>query len=505
MDAQCFRRAIVALFDTARTHYARANDRGRKGNTLAREPLPTDPLPERFGLYPIAPGGNRTRVGVLDFDNHDTPPLPWESVVEAARPIITCLRTQGHHPLPFRSTGGKGLHVWFTWDQPQLAAAVRRLLIEAVEANGMETGDGGIVAGRVEVFPKQDAVPGTGWGAPIDPPLAGESVPLDQDTLAPITAVPLLVTSCPLADRQTPPPSERGRAVEWNEETVRSALALIPADDYDDWITVLRALRGGAARSHIEEDVVRSIAEEWSRTSSKHNSRDFERKWRQGFPKERAGRGRSLRTLYWLAHERFGWQPPTIPCGILRLRIQDSDPPLYLVTVAGCEDREVSMSIGTLNSKKALIDRVIEVTRLIIIPPTMSELRLLLETAETIEVDAAATTLGQFRGHLLAFLDEALVNDKNELRLTGRAWRDESVDRTYFKWDDLESWLRRQRHFDVQHSVAFHLVRLLSGGKATIDLGRYGKIAVWWTHLDPRAYAHEPDAAPLPAVPSTPF
>jgi hypothetical protein len=504
VDAQQLRRAFVALFDTARTHYGKANSGSRKGNTLARQPLPTNPLPERFGLYPIAPGDDRTRVGVLDFDNHGDAPLPWASVVNAARPILAHLRTLGHHPMPFRSTGGKGLHAWLAWEQPQPGASIRRLLTEAVEAGGMEVGDGGIVADRVEVFPKQDAVPADGWGGPIDPPLSGKSVPLDPETLDPITTFPAIVVSPPLPapTRTRIASSERGPAVEWKEEVVRSALAAIPADDYEDWITVLRALRGGSARARVD---AKPIAEEWSRTSSKHDARDFERKWERGFPKERAGRGRSLKTLYWLARERFNWQSPESTCCVARIRIQNSQPTLFLVTVIGFEDREITMYSADLNSKKGFIDRVTDVIHRIIVPPTPGELNELMANAVMIETDDSATTLGQFRGHLLAFLDEALVANKEELHLAGRAWRDEAANRTYFKWSDLEAWLRRQRHFEVKHSEAFHLVRLLSGGKGTVDLGRFGRQAAWWVPLNPREQSHEPSPAPLPAGPRTPF
>jgi len=499
-NAADFRRTIVSLFSTAKTHYGRWT--GARGNVLVRQPLPLDPLPERFGLYPIAPGDDRTRVAVLDFDNHGDPPLPWKDLIDLARPVVKHLRALGHVPMPFRSTGGHGLHAWLAWDAPQKAALARATLVDAIEACGLEPGDKGVVAGQVEVFPKQDAVPADGWGACVDPPLAGKSVPLHPDTLEPTDLISALVTSRPLDGVVYHLPQERSRGPGWHEEVVRSALAAIPADDYGDWVTVLRSLRGGAARARVE---ARAIAEEWSRTSSKHVAREFDRKWDRGFPKERDGRGRSLGTLYWLAQKKFGWQRPAPPCCVERIRVQDSDPKLYLVTIVGHEDQEVPMRSADLGSKTHFVHRVLEAIDRLVAMPKPTELNRLLADAERIEADDDATTLGQFRNGLLLFLDEAMHPDKEELRMAHRAWRDDRTGRSWFKWRDLEAWYRRQRHYDLKHTEAFHYIRLLAGGKGTVDLGDYGKQTAWWVPLDPRERTPEPSAVKIPEGTKTPF
>ena len=107
MDRDDVRRALAARFDTAQTHYARWQARG--GYLLERSPLP-EPLPERVALYLIAPGGNTTRVGVVDLDAHDGT-ATRTAVESAAVPVVDHLRRLGHHPLTFRSSGGEGIHV----------------------------------------------------------------------------------------------------------------------------------------------------------------------------------------------------------------------------------------------------------------------------------------------------------------------------------------------------------------------------------------------------------
>lgn len=489
-----FRRSLVQRIATTRTHYGR---RERDRNVLEQTPLPLDPLPERFGVYLIAPGDNATVAGVLDFDNHGDSPVSWDRVVEIAQPVVKHLRALGYRPMAFRSTGGRGLHVWLVWDDPQPAARVRQFFTDVVEACGLDIGDGGIVLGRVEVFPKQDDVPADGWGTCIDPPLAGQSVPLDPKTLAVLADVPLLITSPPLPDRVPPAEKTTKRRERWDLTAVQSALAAIPADDYADWVTVLRALRGGAARARLREEEARAIAEEWSRRSAKHTDREFSYKWERGFKKDAAGRGRSLASLFWLAETKYGWQRPAPPCVVERVRIQESDPKLYLVTIVDHPDREVPMRAHELSSKTLFVNKVLEAIDRVVEPPRVTDLNRLLADAERLPADDDATQLGQFRGHLLRYLDEAMHPDREELRLENRAWRDEKTGRTWFKWRDFESWMRRQRHFDVKHTEALHFVRAIGGDTGVVNLGDYGSQRAWWVPLDPRSNVPEPGAVAI--------
>lgn len=502
MDRNEIRRAIAERCDTVKTHHARWN--GRDGNTLVREPLPLDDLPERFGVYPVAPGSSETRVGVLDLDNHGDPPLAWDRVVAAAAPVVKHLRAMGHRPMPFRSTGGRGLHVWLVWDEPQSAERVRALLTSALEACALEAGGAGLADGQVEVFPKQASVPVDGVGSCVDPPLAGRSVPLNPKDLSEAAGV-MIVSSAPLLEEPTP---ERPRdQTKWDVELITSALDVVPADDYDVWVDVLRALKGGAKRAKAKDEDARAIAYEWSKRSGKHTDREFAYKWDKGLRKEAAGRGRTLGTLFWLAEHRFGWERPAPPCPVAAIRIQASQPPLYLLTMAGFADLgEVKLTAEQLFGGPALFRQAVGAAiNRYVHPPKPKDLNQLLAVAEYLPADEDATELGKFRGLLLRYLDDAVQDDRGELALEGRAWTDERG-RTWFKWADLDDWLRRHRRFDWKHESALYLVRQLKGDTGTVHVGGATPIRAWWVPIDPRAeVADPPEPTVVPPDTETPF
>jgi len=499
MTATEFRLALAQRCNTISTHYACPKTAGGK-NALVRAPLPLNPLPERFGLYLIAPGSDATRIGVLDFDNHGTPPLPWAAMVEAARPVVAHLRALGHFPMAFRSKGGWGIQIWLVWDAPQSGAAVRALQFDAAEACGFEVGAEGVAAGQVEVFPKQDAVPANGWGNPIDPPLAGRSAPLHPDDLSELANPPLLVSSRPLGAAPAPGPEDSRRDPGWDEARVQSALAAIPPDDYDDWITVLRALLGGATRAGVD---ARPIAEEWSRRSAKHDLREFDRKWERAFPKERAGRGRSLKTLYWHAINRFNWKPPKPKCSVERIAIQMSNPRLYYVYLHDTST-PVQMDLATLGGGQKFRLACIEAAREPAKAPSDEDLRRLLHEAEEIEVGEEATTHGQFMEHLRKFVDWTRGKERCEVRL-GRSWVDERNGIVWFRVDALEDYFKVHRIYDYKRKDLFALVRALKGASRTFNSGtnnrgdRYQNCRAWFVPYVAEPDV-EPDAAPLPDI-----
>jgi len=501
MDAVDLRHALASRCDTIKTHYAKWSG---LGNTLVHEPLPIDPLPDRFGVYPIVPGDDRTRIGVLDFDNHGDPPLKWDDVVQLAAPVMRHLRSLGHHPMPFRSTGGRGIHLWLVWDDLQSAASVRVMLMESVEACGLEPGDGGIAKEQVEVFPKQDDVPDDSVGSCVDPPLAGESVALDLDTLDPIDTVLLIVTSRLVEDVARPPEPDDEQP-KWDADLICSALATIPADDYGTWIGVLRSLKGGAVRAKVSDDDARALANEWSMTSEKHQVREFEYKWSRAFRKEMVGEGRSLGTLFWLA-KQHGWERPTSPCPIESMRIVESEPRTYLVTLSGHEDHgEIAVRVEDVLSKprwqRAIMERIDQVIGF----PKTADLNRLMQEAERISAGEDGTLVGRFRARLVQFLEEHHHRDSAEMR-AGYAWYDTDADQSWFRWQDLSDWLRLRRHYDVDQPAALYYVRQLGGDVGELDLGGdYGTISAWWVPIDPRATVPDPDAVDVIGDGKVPF
>lgn len=466
---------------------------GADGKYACLKSPPSDPLPGgRLALYPIAPGDNTTRVGVLDFDDHDGDPT-WEAMADAARPVVDYLRRTGRHPAVFRSTGGRGIHVWLTWDQPQDAASVRTMLDDALASCGFDEGvNGGVKAGVVEIFPKQSRVPEDGLGNAIALPLAGESVPLHPEDLSELAKPRLLMTEAPLppAEDRAPIEERSDAPVTFDDELVDSALAAIPADDYHTWIDVLRALKGGAKRAGRSDEGVKAIARKWSATSPQHgDGREFEKKWERGFKREARGEGRSLGTLFWHA-KRHGWERPDSVARVMGIRIQESDPPLFLVTVHG-SNVEVVMNAGDVCSPQAFQRKVLEKTFMLIDRPKPKELRAMLAQAERIPVDESATQLGRFKQRLEDFFDDHVAEDREKLRLD-HCWFDEERNRMWFRWRDLENHFRRNRFYDLaDHSAALNFVKALGGWYSKLNVGG-SAMNLWWVPREP-----QPDPKPL--------
>ena len=129
------------------------------------------------GVCPINPGSSLTRVAVLDLDSHGGE-TPWSEMARVAAQIADALALLGLYAQAFRSTGGRGIHLYLLWDGPQDARSVRLMLADVLAGCGLRPGTRGVSRGEVEVFPKQNAVPGDGFGSQFILPLAGQSVPL---------------------------------------------------------------------------------------------------------------------------------------------------------------------------------------------------------------------------------------------------------------------------------------------------------------------------------------
>lgn len=127
-----------------------------------------------YGLCPIAPGESVTRVALLDLDSHDGA-TEWPEMLRVAGDLVFALRQEGLDPIPWRSSGGRGVHIYLLWDTPQDAHSVRQMLIGVLAMLGYANGTAGVVNKQIEVFPKQDAVPADGYGSMFILPLAGAS------------------------------------------------------------------------------------------------------------------------------------------------------------------------------------------------------------------------------------------------------------------------------------------------------------------------------------------
>lgn len=130
------------------------------------------------GCCPIKAGENTTRLALLDLDSHQGQ-TSWDEMVKVAELLFVALETEGCYPVAFRSTGGRGVHIFVVWDEDQDAYSVRAMLSAVLASAGYKNGTRGVASGEVEVFPKQASVPPNGFGSQFILPLAGKSEPLE--------------------------------------------------------------------------------------------------------------------------------------------------------------------------------------------------------------------------------------------------------------------------------------------------------------------------------------
>lgn len=263
----------------------------------------------RVGACPMERGSSTTRLALLDLDDHNKE-MKWTEVQDIASKIIDNGRMLEVEFIPFRSSGGRGMHLYAIWDEPQDARSVRAHLSTVLSSVGHSNGTKGLQANQVEVFPKQDSVPADGWGNMFVLPCAGnsESVPLHPDTLQVIhladTEWPVS-TPVPHAPAPQRPPVvvEPGSA---DISRVRSALMHLDPNefDYDGWIRLVMAVShgtNGSAAGH-------ALIHEWSSQFVRYDPVETDKQWNWAKP-DKPG-GITVNTLFAEAHERGWFEPP---------------------------------------------------------------------------------------------------------------------------------------------------------------------------------------------------
>jgi hypothetical protein len=258
------------------------------------------------GVYPIRPGESVCRLACLDFDNHKGE-LTWADMADAARRVSDAAKRRGLIPRPFRSGGGRGIHLGFAWADPQDARSVRAVLKRVLVECGFKDGAGGVKVGEVEVFPKQDRVALGAYGNYFFLPGAGMSEPLDPETfegLGKLTAAGYsLHYSAPVPIVAPEPPRVSSNA-DVDLAVVASAVAAIPNDglDYETWFRIVAAIHACDCG-----DEGREVAETWSERSDKHRRGWFEHTW--DHLDEKRGNGAAFGTLAHHARAN-GWVDP---------------------------------------------------------------------------------------------------------------------------------------------------------------------------------------------------
>jgi len=130
------------------------------------------------GVCPVQEGSSVTLVALLDFDSHKGE-VSWDQMSATVRRVVDVLELAwGMSPVLFRSSGGRGVHLYLLWDEPQDCYSVRAWLREVLESVGLRSGTGGVIKSEVEIFPRQDSVEKGKFGNQFVLPLAGASMPL---------------------------------------------------------------------------------------------------------------------------------------------------------------------------------------------------------------------------------------------------------------------------------------------------------------------------------------
>lgn len=272
------------------------------------------------GVCPIKAGESVTMVALLDFDSHGGE-TDWTGMSLAAGRVLDQLElVHGMSPLVFRSSGGRGVHVYLLWDSPQDAYSVREFLRGVLADVGMKSGTRGVVHGEVEVFPKQDSVGPEGYGNQFILPLAGKSALLHMEECSGLleeAAQPLQAEDWQMSPPVPVMPREEAAAAPTERPAGLwvDALLAIPnglndsaSMGYDEWFRVvcgIHAETGGSPEGL-------ALAQDWSARSSKHDPAFLEtRVWPyiKGAG-ERGGNAVTGGTIMSLAARDWGWVAP---------------------------------------------------------------------------------------------------------------------------------------------------------------------------------------------------
>lgn len=265
-----------------------------------------------YGVYPMQAGSSVTLLALLDLDSHKGE-TPWPAMQAAALAVMRVLEARGLRPIPFRSSGDHGIHLYVLFDQPQDAYSVRAAMRASLEEAGFRDGTGGVAAGEIEIFPKQDSVPADGFGNMFVMPLAGASVPLDAFELDDLPKEHVIGMDWPVsgpvpvlekAMREAVAPGD----VRGMTDTLRAALDAIPNSgehelEYDDWRNLLFAIHHETGGS----DDGLELAQAFSSRSSKYDAAKTERDW--GYAGRRTEDPVTGRTILHIARQH-GWQEP---------------------------------------------------------------------------------------------------------------------------------------------------------------------------------------------------
>lgn len=290
--------ALSPILTRVRTDTCWVAERGKPPRCI-KEPLTEAKLLKhvngdpRYGVAPISPGTSVTKLALLDFDSHKGE-TDWADMKVIVMSVVKTLEGLGCFPILFRSSGGKGVHLYLLWDASQDAYSVRDFLRNALLSVGLTNGTKGVAKAEVEIFPKQDAVVEGKFGNMFILPLAGYSCPLDPAKLEDVDKANAseiqwpISPDVPVVNRPEPrmwsAPVEEGELLR-----LSSALDAIPYADADQfgyhrWLIYVLAIHHASGGSYagmvLAHDFFSRAAEYdwdeidklWERTSGKTNT-----------------------------------------------------------------------------------------------------------------------------------------------------------------------------------------------------------------------------------------
>jgi hypothetical protein len=319
-------RAIAPITSRVRTDVTAM--KGSKGSYWTKDALTPQRIEQHVnggparGVCPIKEGESVTMLGVLDFDSHQGA-TPWAEMVATVSSVADVLNAKGHAPIVFRSSGGRGIHLFLLWDTPQDAYSVRAMFIDSLTQVGLHSGAKGVQEKQVEIFPKQDEVRVGEHGNQFILPLAGKSEPLDplfgyEPMGKEWTAQMSWPSSQSVEPRQRPARVVLASPSSLEPiERVRSALFAIPNDDarrmdYDSWRDTAFAVweATGGSTEGLE------VLNEWSAQFSGHDPKFLEdRVWRYIKPPQNRKTAITRATLFATAYKN-GWVERTTVDGL---------------------------------------------------------------------------------------------------------------------------------------------------------------------------------------------
>ncbi len=336
--------ALQPLISRVRTDVTAVKRESGK-QAWTREPLTDERLAKHLnggparGVSQIRAGSSVTLVGLLDFDSHGGE-TPWTQMLDAAANVMQSIELMGGAPIAFRSSGGRGVHVYCLWDEPQDAYSVRAWLTDALTSCGYKNGAGrgGVGAGFVEVFPKQNDVPADGFGNQAIIPLSGRSAPLVWEDLAGGWIVgereDVLTMAWPVSDpvplREKPARVQRDTREVVGFDDLKSVLDAIPNAgpdelDHDEWRDVLFIIHhetGGSEDGY-------ALAHEFSAKGSKYDP-----EWQDAhtWPYIHSNREnvKGIGSLKRIA-ARYGWREPLTDEAFDDISAEDPRPPMAAV------------------------------------------------------------------------------------------------------------------------------------------------------------------------------